>query len=388
MSSKPEQQTLEAIELPGALLKAAREARGLSVEQMAERSHLTKNVIRGIESDEYEGLASLGFVRGYLKLYAKKLEVDEASVLGPFDRWHALQVPEEEKPADYGLREHAEGLGPKRGRWVFIMLLLVFGALLAFGVFWAVRALDRESMSEWLTMPEETTATESAGAGPELLPSNPSGQSVPLTLPEPAAPSEAVVPDPSDDLTSKASTADMPSQGDGDSEPSTTPMAIQAESRIEATESEMAESPIVEATPSVTPPSAPVQEPVVGTSSAPSPVGDPVVVDGETQLMPASTARVVSETVTGLAETQSTQDRLVLQVTGDSWVEVREASGRLVLADLLRAGRNVSVNVTGPFELLVGAVDVTTVIFNGETLDLSDRAFQNVARVNLGESRN
>ena len=56
---------------------------------MSAISNLTKQTIRGIESDDYSELAGLSFVRGYLKLYAKKLGINEATVLEPFDRWKA-----------------------------------------------------------------------------------------------------------------------------------------------------------------------------------------------------------------------------------------------------------------------------------------------------------
>ena len=63
--------------LPGSLLRKAREEKGLTIDEMSAISNLTKQVIRGIEADDYGQLAGLSFVRGYLKLYSKKLGVDE-----------------------------------------------------------------------------------------------------------------------------------------------------------------------------------------------------------------------------------------------------------------------------------------------------------------------
>ena len=81
MSTEKIEPTVNPISgLPGALLRQAREDKGLTIEEMSAISNLTKQVIRGIESDEYSELAGLSFVRGYLKLYAKKLGVDEAYV--------------------------------------------------------------------------------------------------------------------------------------------------------------------------------------------------------------------------------------------------------------------------------------------------------------------
>ena len=101
--------------------------------------------------------------------------------------------------------------------------------------------------------------------------------------------------------------------------------------------------------------------------------------------------RVLSETVTGAIrerEQLGAPGQLQMRFTGESWVEVRDAQGRLILADLMRADREVSLDTWGPIEVLVGAVDSSTVIFNGETQNLASRAYQNVARVTLGAPRN
>ena len=93
MSTEKIEPTVNPISgLPGELLRQAREDKGLTIEEMSAISNLTKQVIHGIESDEYSQLAGLSFVRGYLKLYAKKLGVDEALVLETFDRWKAEQI--------------------------------------------------------------------------------------------------------------------------------------------------------------------------------------------------------------------------------------------------------------------------------------------------------
>ena len=71
----------ESVSLPGDLLKKAREDKGLSIDEMSAISNLSKQIIRGIESDNYSELAGLSFVRGYLKLYAKKLGINDDETL-------------------------------------------------------------------------------------------------------------------------------------------------------------------------------------------------------------------------------------------------------------------------------------------------------------------
>ena len=101
--------------------------------------------------------------------------------------------------------------------------------------------------------------------------------------------------------------------------------------------------------------------------------------------------RVVSETVTGPSADQlamGVAGKLQIEFSGESWVEVRDARGRLILADLMTPENGVDLDTYGPVEVLVGAVSSSTVIFNGETQDLRQKAYQDVARITLGADSN
>ncbi|NCX48837.1 MAG: DUF4115 domain-containing protein, partial [Gammaproteobacteria bacterium] len=101
--------------------------------------------------------------------------------------------------------------------------------------------------------------------------------------------------------------------------------------------------------------------------------------------------RVLSETVTGPSADQlamGARGRLEIVFTGESWVEVRDARGRLVLADLMTPEKDVNLDTYGPIEVLVGAVSVSTVTFNGEAQDLKTKSYQDVARITLGAETN
>lgn len=347
MSHKPDHHEEEPLALPGGLLKAAREAQDLTIAQMAERSHLTKQVIRSIESDEYKDLASYGFVRGYLKLYAKKLGVDEALVLGPFDRWHQAQAPEDEKPADFGLKEHAVPIGARRTRWILLSALVFFGAAAAGAIYWIMQPDSAE-----VSLSEMSSAPISTGL---------SGAEVP-------AESEVAAALKGEPLLVEAETVQSASANTG----------LEVEAAAEAMDA--VESNI----------STPVQSVDIDANST-NTASRPSESSNTSESPNLVSASEQSESIEPLRLTSSAavaEDLLELRLSGDSWIEIKEQNGRLLLADLLRAGRSVSVATSGSFELVVGAVDATTVIFNGEILDLSGRASQNVARITLGEARN
>jgi len=78
---------------PGTILRKAREENNLSVGHVADRLCLDVKVIEGLENDNYEKLPSTIFIRGYLRSYAKLLEIPEESIMDGFDRIHKSQEP-------------------------------------------------------------------------------------------------------------------------------------------------------------------------------------------------------------------------------------------------------------------------------------------------------
>ena len=78
--------------LPGAHLKAAREAKGLAVEEIAEALHLHKRQIAALESDDYGYFSAPIFVTGYIRNYARLLGIDPEPLLASFGH-HAPQAP-------------------------------------------------------------------------------------------------------------------------------------------------------------------------------------------------------------------------------------------------------------------------------------------------------
>ena len=415
--------------LPGAILKQAREAKGLTVEEMAAISNLTKQVIRGIETDSYDELAGLSFVRGYLKLYSKKLGVDESLVLDPFDAWKRELVGETPTDPHYkGFENHpadsSAGFGTKQLQLIGAGFLVV---LVATGTY--------------LSMQEETAPVI---VETDTAPAFPTSQSLESSPPLPGAEmltgdiaeSAQVIGTESTDETREGEVATS-SEGTSDTVIDTVPLAPSVEAPEPAAATPVvAETPPAEVTPPKpvvpSPPKPVAQKPPV--EVAPKPpvetvklpetpvVAEPVVeVEQPTparlprpsrvlaeaeNLQPAAPEpsearvdnrdqdaglRVLSETVTGAIrerEQLGAPGQLQMRFTGESWVEVRDAQGRLILADLMRADREVSLDTWGPIEVLVGAVDSSTVIFNGETQNLASRAYQNVARVTLGAPRN
>lgn len=70
---------------PGARLHYAREQKNLTIQHVADRLYLDSSVIKALEADNYESLPSSIFVRGYLRNYAKVLEIPPDAILEAYD---------------------------------------------------------------------------------------------------------------------------------------------------------------------------------------------------------------------------------------------------------------------------------------------------------------
>jgi len=407
--------------LPGSLLRQAREEKGLTIDEMSAISNLTKQVIRGIESDDYSELAGLSFVRGYLKLYAKKLGVNEADILEPFDRWKAEQSGEPiQTMSTTGVDVQQPSSGPGKGTMaaaaVVVMVLIAAGAFISYmdsddaePEVAVVVPQDEQSDSSLKTTTEsDTEVTTEQNSGQPVIAGADAGREV--VAEESAENQEPVVEVPAESVTAEEPQVVEVEKPKEVAQVEPKPVAVEKQPEPEKPV-EVPEPPKVvkKVEPKVEKPVAekveqPEEKPVVVSPSnlsqggriiaeasglAPAPT-EPVQT---TQVSPGQDdgLRVLSETVTGPSADQlamGARGRLEIVFTGESWVEVRDARGRLVLADLMTPEKDVNLDTYGPIEVLVGAVSVSTVTFNGEAQDLKTKSYQDVARITLGAETN
>lgn len=74
---------------------------------------------------------------------------------------------------------------------------------------------------------------------------------------------------------------------------------------------------------------------------------------------------------------------LRLSATADSWVEVVDAKGQVLLSRLLRQGELQEFSGAAPYKLRIGNVGGTRIEWRGAAVDLAARATNNVARLEL-----
>lgn len=101
---------------------------------------------------------------------------------------------------------------------------------------------------------------------------------------------------------------------------------------------------------------------------------------------PATVIETVHSAPTGAAAAASDAEpagALVLRANGESWVEVRDASGQLLLSRTLLAGEAVGLDGATPLRAVIGNAVATSVSFRGAAIDLADATRDNIARLEL-----
>jgi len=116
---------------PGARLATAREAHGFSLGDVARQLKLSVRQVGALERDDYDAFPSRVFVRGFLRNYAKLLQVDlEHQIV-------QLQASEAqaEVPADSALGPAAPTRAAPRVHWLRWTLIAVLALLVAAALF-------------------------------------------------------------------------------------------------------------------------------------------------------------------------------------------------------------------------------------------------------------
>lgn len=117
-----------ALDTPGAKLRAAREAQGLSIQDVATRTRIAQRQLEAVERDDFAALPGIPYAVGFARAYARAVDLDEVEI--------AADVRRAVHNSDMGASRYEayEPADPKRVpsrtlAWtaVVIVLLLVAG---------------------------------------------------------------------------------------------------------------------------------------------------------------------------------------------------------------------------------------------------------------------
>ncbi len=297
---------------PGQLLRAAREARGLTQPEVASRLNLRVSLVRDIEEDRFDQRTASTFTRGYLKTYAKLVGASEERVVAAYEQLGLTEVKYAEMHSFSGRnRLEANENRMRIGGW-----LLCF-ALVAGVLYWI---MGRPAEKPAVVKMDEQTLFDSANTSNTSADEN-DGQTVLL-----AQPIDSAVIEPAP-VVSAASDAAV-------SAAVTTPV-------------------VTESTP-VAPSAAVAPVTVSAALAAPAPT-------------PATTANVTAATDVAVAD----KSALVISYSGPCWLEIKDATGKKVVSATRHAGQRDVLTGKAPFRLNIGAPKYVAISFMGEAVDMT-----------------
>jgi cytoskeleton protein RodZ len=99
----------EVVELPGRRLRAAREARGYTVADVAQALKFAPRQIEALEADDYTALPGPTIVRGFVRSYAKYLKLDPVELVALLESKAPLITPDVRPPENMGTAMEAPG---------------------------------------------------------------------------------------------------------------------------------------------------------------------------------------------------------------------------------------------------------------------------------------
>lgn len=171
----------------GEKLQQAREARGISISEVAEQTRISSHYLEGIEADDYRALPGGIFNKGFVKSYAKFVGVDEQEALQDYARLVASQENEVEddlKTYNPEVLTDDRSASSKVSTIVFAVIIL---GLMTWGVLTLIPYLQGDQSQAGVPAGENDAVANSDDGGATTAGNN---QTSPDSSPTAAAPDE------------------------------------------------------------------------------------------------------------------------------------------------------------------------------------------------------
>ena len=350
-------------------LVAAREARSWSVADVAAKLGMMPRQIEAIERGDWSTLPGQAFVRGAIRAYGKALQADVEPLLASVGREVSAPVLRPAASLEAPLPRHGalgfdSGGSGSRLTWILLAVLGVVAIALYFG-----------RGGELARVLEGGAPAATPGRSVETVPVQPPAPSDPASSPSAPADSSSLAP-------VRGIPAVLPAQADA------APAAAQG-SAAGRSPAKPAGIPAAAAT-ATQPPGAgaPGNAPAVNAAAAGLLEANasatkvrPGAVAGATGT--ASPAAANGSAGQGSAPAAAAADVLRFRFEGESWVDVRDAAGSVLLHGTQPAQSTREVGGKRPYVLVVGNAEHVRLEHDGRSIDLAGLARQGVARLTI-----
>ena len=370
-----------AVKGPSALLAEARQRLGLSQKEVAEKLYLTTSFIKHIDDGEFSRIPKEAFIRGYLRTYARVVELSGDEIVALYDSELQVAGP---IPELQGVTEEDLGSASITGPVLKTALISLAGMVLIVAVFWS-----------WVTDPEEKTppgtvqpvasewsTQDSLGVGFDVSLS-PQEATALLSKQGPQEQASLDQAEPQGAMTETFRTFD-PQQpalaGIGSENREVSGILVAEESISDQSISDqsisdqsISEQSILEQ--SISDQSISYQ--VISNSAVSeraSPGKEPTDLDADAGADPGADAVTFERTTDGtrsfITVNAAGPDKLELSFKGECWVEIADNQFGSVYYDLNQANDVLTIFGTGPFKVLLGKATVVEMIYNGGPVEL------------------
>ncbi len=372
---------------PGERLRAAREAAGLSLSQVSARLRLDTRTLEALESGSYGSLPAPTFVRGYLRSYARLLDLEPEPIVDAFDRCGLAPPPLVADIAQPG--QARSGDVPVR----VVTYLVIIGLVVLVALWWQSREQEAPLGEPLAALGERAGEVLAEGTPPAPAPP---GEAGPGEAPATERP-ESTAATAAEGAAAPGQPARAAARQAAALEPSpaaTVPAAGAPEAEVASAAPPHAEGAGAEAIPAGAPGASP-GAPAAGGEPAPAePAGAapaaPATAPAEAPEPPAEIASAEPATAPGeppATAAQGTLDRLRLSFTNESWVEVYDAGGERLYFNLAREGSVLDLEGRAPFRVVLGYARGVEVRFNDVPFDPAPFVSRGIARFTLGGPR-
>lgn len=340
----------------GEVFSDARNAKKLALKDVSNNLRLSIKQIEALEKNDFSSLPPAVITRGFIRNYARFLELDAEPLLASY----RMRMPDA-SPSTLNVKTSMNQVMPgKNGSSLLKYILLISLVLLSIGAwFYYINYMQKTAQR----VTESTVSTAVEAPAQEVAP-----------LPEVALPV-------AERLAQADAAANAPTvAGDSKEAPNqATPSTVAALPNSEQAHQSLANGSAVttqnlqlpkEATVDSNTLKEGVAKTASATASAKSTAAETKLPDlAKNSLTPAGSI--------------AANKGVSIAVTEQTWVRVTDKSGAVVYEKMLQANSEDGFNGLPPFKVLIGNAKATKLTFLGQNVDLSDKTKNNIARLTL-----
>ena len=320
MNTPDPEQASAAPRTPGQQLRAAREARGLHLAMLSVTLKVPVRQLEALENDQYDAFRGPAFVRAVAQSMCRHLGLDPAPVLAGLPSTAASLQVHPAALASPSRQPSGRRLGGRS--WSVSPQVLGLGALMLAG----------SAALLWWPAPAPIARDVVDAVAPPAL--DASAGDLPVSVNVPSVPQASA----------EAAAANAPVMT-----PVSAPTSAPASAAVPASLAPAISTPV--------PASAPQRPASAATAS----------------LAPAATATPISPPSARPAD-------MLIAASGETWLEVRDARGQIIINRLLKAGETQGIEVPPPYSVVVGRAHLVKVTRAGKDFDLAAHTKASTAR--------